>query len=87
MPETDEKTAIEIAELIKETVGNLGLKYFDADESVSKTLSVSIGVATQKMALSRFSRSTDRIADENLYRAKRHGKNFVWSATDNLPNS
>jgi len=87
MPETDEKTAIEIAELIKETVGNLGLKYFDADESVSKTLSVSIGVATQKMALLDSPEALIRIADENLYRAKRHGKNSVWSATDNLPNS
>jgi PleD family two-component response regulator len=24
-----------------------------------------------------------RIADDNLYRAKRHGKNAVWSAYDN----
>ena len=87
MPETDEREAIEIAELIKETVGRLELIYFDSNESVSKNLSVSIGVATQQMAELDSPETLIRIADENLYRAKRSGKNSVWSATDNLPHS
>lgn len=87
LPDTDSEKATEIAETVKETVSNLGLVYFDTSESASKVLSVSIGVATEDLSTLDTAETLIRIADENLYRAKRNGKNSVWSATNHIPNS
>jgi|GEM_PF-3570465 len=80
MPDTDCETATALAERIKSTVSALGLVYYDTVDSASKILSISIGVANAELSMLEDAETLIRIADDNLYRAKRHGKNAVWSA-------
>lgn len=87
LPDVGNEEATEIAESVKEAVSGLGLVYFDSSESASRVLSVSIGVATETLSSLDNPETLIRIADENLYRAKRNGKNSVWSASNHLPNS
>jgi diguanylate cyclase (GGDEF)-like protein len=83
MPDTNCDEATALAEKIKNTVSALGLVYYDTVDSASKILSISIGVASAELSLLDDAETLIRIADDNLYRAKRHGKNAVWSAYDN----
>lgn len=87
LPDVGNAKATEMAEAVKEAVSGLGLVYFDSSETASRVLSVSIGVATESLSSLDTPETLIRIADENLYRAKRNGKNSVWSATNHLPNS
>jgi len=87
MPGTDGRTATELAGIMKNAVSGLGLVYFDSHEASSKILSVSIGVATEDLTRLDHPEALIRIADENLYRAKRNGKNAVWSDTNQALNS
>ncbi len=87
LPDVGNEEATEIAETVKEAVSKLGLVYFDSSEAASRVLSVSIGVATENLSSLDNPETLIRIADENLYRAKRNGKNSVWSATNHLASS
>jgi diguanylate cyclase (GGDEF)-like protein len=80
MPGTDCLSATSLAEGMKTAVSALGLTYYDTAEAASKILSISIGVATEELNRLESAETLIRIADENLYRAKRNGKNAVWSS-------
>jgi diguanylate cyclase (GGDEF)-like protein len=79
MPGTSGKDATRLAESIKDAISGLRLNYCDSPDVSPKNLSVSIGVATEDLTRLDQPEELIRIADENLYRAKRNGKNAVWS--------
>lgn len=83
MPNTNTQMATALAEQIKEAISSLGLRYFDSAVAKTKTLSVSIGVASEELYLLDSAEALIRIADDNLYCAKRNGKNAVWSSLHN----
>lgn len=83
MPNTNAEMATHLAEHIKDSICSLGLRYFDSSSAQNKTLSVSIGVATEELDLLDSADALIRIADDNLYCAKRNGKNSVWASPRN----
>ncbi|MDD3842960.1 MAG: diguanylate cyclase [Candidatus Izemoplasmatales bacterium] len=83
MPDADNLMAVDLAEKIKSSVRELGLVYYDNFESASKYLSISIGVACEELSNLDCCETLIRLADENLYRAKKQGKNIVCSSADN----
>ncbi len=72
LPETDHAGAMQFGEAIREIVGNEPFEY----EGDTITVTISVGVATltgQNVDVDSFI----KIADENLYKAKRSGRNRV----------
>lgn len=74
LPETDAAGAFVVAEKIREAVADHA--FLDAENRVSHSLTVSVGVATYPTH-AEDKESLLREADDALYRAKREGKNRV----------
>jgi len=73
LPETDPAGALHLAESIREIVARAPVKF----EGRSIPVTLSIGVALLDFQIHKTSDDVVRLADQNLYEAKRTGRNRV----------
>ncbi|MCD4780046.1 MAG: diguanylate cyclase [Candidatus Omnitrophica bacterium] len=73
--ETDKKTAHACAEHIRELIESDQYSYYDADEEVTLSVTVSIGITEFQEEMDHFTLIQN--ADRALYEAKSKGKNYI----------
>jgi diguanylate cyclase (GGDEF)-like protein len=77
MPDTDIADAARLADQLRETVGSLAMPH--PESSATDRITVSFGGATLRPGLSESAAELLKAADDNLYRAKKEGRNrVVW---------